>query len=557
MNQSCIVNSTDFAKTPKEFVFKLNTPEGEKTFILHLGNTMLFVGANGCGKTRLAVEIENQLGLCAQRISAHRALNLNPSVTQIREEKARNKLKTGHPEETNINHRLGHRYHGKAATCLLNDFEQLIQTLYAEQANTKNSAYDEAKINDGYFDFKNEPLLDTLKIIWERLLPHRKLVITADDIKVAQFDEISSTDSYSASEMSDGERAIFYLIGHVLCADKDSVIIIDEPELHIHKSIMLTLWDELEAIRPDCSFIFISHDLDFIASRIGQKFVITKYNHTNKWSIEDIPEATGFSEETITSIMGSRKPILFVEGSENSLDTAVYRACYPQYAVMPTGSCQEVIHAVTTFRSNASLTRITCSGIVDADARSSDQIDNLAKLGIGVLPVSEIENIFLLPEVARAIGQHESLIEPELTQKINAMNDSIIAHINKEKNLEQTVVNYCRRQIDQELKRIDLKSGDTIDKITSLYAEATKSLNIEVLAQNHRERIEKYINDRNIPGLLSIYDNKGLLAEICTIKNSKLDNFKAWIIRVLRNKNQTIILNEIKEKLPVLNFAPD
>jgi hypothetical protein len=553
MNQTSTIDSSIMNK---EFTFKLSTPQGERNFILHQGDSMLFVGANGGGKTRLAVEIENQLGLHSQRISAHRALNLNPSVTQIGEEKARNKLRTGHTEVSNIHLRLGHRYQGNAAICLLNDFEQLIQTLYAEQANTKNSAYDKAKKNDGYFDFKEEPLLDKLKVIWERLLPHRKLAITADDIKVIPSDERPLSAPYSASEMSDGERAIFYLIGHVLCSDGDSVLIIDEPELHIHKSIMLSLWDELEAIRPDCSFIFISHDLEFIASRIGQKFVITRYSHTNEWTVEDVPEETGFSEETVTSIMGSRKPILFVEGAEDGLDAAVYRACFPEYTVMTKGSCQEVIHAVTTFRNNPSLTRITCSGIVDADSRSSDEIAYLDKLGIGVLPVSEIENIFLLPEVARAIGQHESLMEPDLTEKINIMNDSIIAHINKGENLEQTIANYCRRQIDQKLKRIDLSGERTVAKITTLYAEVTKQLDINDLAQNHKQKIEKYVNDKNIPGLLSVYDNKGLLAEICTIKSCKLDAFKAWVVRVLRDKKQTTIINEIKKKLPIIKFTP-
>lgn len=36
------------------------------------------------------------------------------------------------------------------------------------------------------------------------------------------------------------------------------------------------------------------------------------------------------SEEIVTLILGSRRPILFVEGQENSLDQAVYRACYPE-----------------------------------------------------------------------------------------------------------------------------------------------------------------------------------------------------------------------------------
>lgn len=100
------------------------------------------------------------------------------------------------------------------------------------------------------------------------LIPHRELVIDGDDIQV----KIPGNDlTYSSADMSDGERAIFYLIGQVLVAATNSVLIIDEPELHIHRSIMSSLWDQLESARQDCAFIFITHDIEFAASRIAKK----------------------------------------------------------------------------------------------------------------------------------------------------------------------------------------------------------------------------------------------------------------------------------------------
>ena len=49
---------------------------------------VIFVGATGGGKTRLAVLIEERLQLSAHRISAHRQLTLNPSVPKIGESHA-------------------------------------------------------------------------------------------------------------------------------------------------------------------------------------------------------------------------------------------------------------------------------------------------------------------------------------------------------------------------------------------------------------------------------------------------------------------------------------
>lgn len=68
---------------------------------------------------------------------------------------------------------------------------------------------------------------ERLSAIWNRLLPHSKLHVSGDNIQVSA----PNTDlRYSASDMSDGERAIFYMVAQALTAEKDSLIIVDEPE---------------------------------------------------------------------------------------------------------------------------------------------------------------------------------------------------------------------------------------------------------------------------------------------------------------------------------------
>ena len=67
--------------------------------------------------------------------------------------------------------------------------------------------------------------------------------------------------------MSDGERGIFYLVARVMLAAPGSTIVVDEPELHIHRSLRNRLWDQLEQARGDCAFIYFTHDVDFASSR--------------------------------------------------------------------------------------------------------------------------------------------------------------------------------------------------------------------------------------------------------------------------------------------------
>ncbi|MCK5659153.1 MAG: AAA family ATPase [Alphaproteobacteria bacterium] len=534
---------------PTPFSFSISTPSSAQEFKLESGTSLFFVGANGSGKTRLAVQIENVLELKAHRISAHRALTMNPSIAKINEEEAIMGLRTGHANKSaNLGNRIGSRQGGKPAVFLLNDYNLLLQVLFAEQANKALEVYDRNQIGDTSIAEKTN--FRKLISIWESLLPDRKLHVTGDDITVSAN---GNTNSYKAEDMSDGERSIFYLIGQTLCAERNSVLIFDEPELHIHRAIMSKLWDMLEAARPDCAFIFISHDLEFVASRIGQKYVIRDYDPSGKWTIEKVPDETDFSEEITTQILGSRRPILFVEGEGSSLDFAIYRNCYPQWTVIPSSSCEDVIHSVTTMRNNESLTRVKCAGIVDADDRSKEEISYLKNKGIKVLPVSEIENLFLLPNIAKAIGEHEGHSGESLETKLQEMNTAIIDHIQKGNNIEINIARYCRRRIDRTLKKIDLRDADTVEEIASKYLEETAALDIKAIADVKITTIKQYISKQDIPALMELYDNKALVNIVANhMRKNKTKDFESWIIRILGNNTVPTITSAFKKALPVI-----
>jgi energy-coupling factor transporter ATP-binding protein EcfA2 len=530
------------------FNFSVPTPTGQQNFQVDPGSSILFVGANGGGKTRLAVKIENDLSDRAHRISAHRALNLNPLVPKISEGAAVLGLRTGHPHEgSTVNNRHGSRWQGNAAIFLLNDYDYLVQALFADQANTSLQTHKSART--GSSQPASATKFEKLVEIWDRVLPHRKLDITGDDIRASIT---GATEQYRATDMSDGERAIFYLIGQTLTAASSSVIIFDEPELHIHRSIMSRLWDELEAARPDCAMVFISHDLEFVASREGQKYVLRDYSPAKGWTIEAVPEDTGFTEEITTLILGSRTPVLFVEGQGSSLDQAIYRACYADWTVIPRGSCEEVIHAVATLRANASLTRVTCAGIVDADAYEADEIELLQSKGIAVLPVSEIENIFLLPNVAESIARAEGYSEKALEDKLTSIFEELLARATDPNIRDSIVMRYCRRRIDRRLKKIDFSNAADIATLAADYKTKTETLDIEGLANMASDRIQKAIADRNIAELLKWYDNKGVLSIACKAKDTSKTLFEQWIVRALRNNSAPGVSTAIRNVLPAI-----
>ncbi|HTM81800.1 AAA family ATPase [Asticcacaulis sp.] len=531
------------------FEFSVPTPIGQQAFSVEVGAAMIFVGANGGGKTRLAVYAESALGAQAHRISAHRALELNPAVAKISERMAILGLRTGYANEAaNINYRDGHRWQGKKEIKLLNDYDFLVQALFAEQSNKSLETHNKNRAGD--FSPAEPTKFEQLDAIWKQLLPHRQLEITGDDIQVR-----ASVDAqpYSASQMSDGERAIFYLIGQALSADANSAFIVDEPELHVHRSIMSKLWDELEATRTDCAFIFITHDLEFAAARTAQKFVVRDYDPAPRWTIDTVPETTGFDEELTTLILGSRKPVLFVEGAGTSLDLAIYRCCYPEWTVIPRGSCEDVIHSVVTMRRNADLTRVTCSGIVDADDYNREEITYLATLGISVLPVSEIENLVLLPSVSQAIAETGGLDPAEVTAALETLRRDIFVTLNSETAIESVVVRYCKRRIDRQLKKIDLSVAVTVVELTTEYTAKAAELNVSAIAQAATQKINDAIANNDLMSLLAIYDNKGLMALAARhLKQWLPRHFESWLLRTTRNGKEPAVTEALRNVLPAV-----
>ena len=175
------------------FTFSIPGPHNQTTDInVDPGSSVVFVGANGGGKTRLAVWLESRLGAKAHRISAHRALTLRSNVPKINEHHALLGLRTGSATDkaTVDSYRSSHRWHGNEATSLLDDFDFLVQALFADQAN--KALITHQKNRKGDHTRADPTKYESLVSIWEQLLPDHRLHISGDDITVtASGSEVS------------------------------------------------------------------------------------------------------------------------------------------------------------------------------------------------------------------------------------------------------------------------------------------------------------------------------------------------------------------------------
>lgn len=530
----------------------INVPTFEATITVDLqaGGSVVFIGANGAGKTRLGVYIDAQLsnsGTEVHRIAAHRSLNLNPNVVPPNFEVATNRLYYGY-DAGGPQYKHGHRFANKPETALLNDFDHVLAALYAEN-NDVSIKYRQSCIETpGSLSPPPPAKIDKLKAIWERVLPHRELVVLGGNIKTKTNDG----SEYSASDMSDGERVIFYLIGQALLAKQDTLLIFDEPELHINKSILAKLWDQIESSRPDCAFLYITHDVEFAGSRhAATKYALRSYRKVPReaWDIELVPDGAEIPDDVIATIIGSRRPVLFVEGNVGSLDSSLYRRVYSDFTVIPVGSCEHVIHTVNSFATRPELHRVGCAGLVDADGRIAEEIAYLETKGVYCLPVSEVENILLLPNVFKAIAKALKFSDQDANYKLSNLRNYVFDQANQQ--IDSICLRYTKRRIDAAVKKIGL-SGSDVAALDAEFKASVSSIDAPTIFAEAKGTIAKAIREQDYATVLFLYDNKGLLAEVANQLGHKQKALEEFIGRALRSDDSTELYCALKSCLPVL-----
>ena len=67
--------------------------------------------------------------------------------------------------------------------------------------------------------------------------------------------------TFSIAEMSDAERSAMILAAQVITANSNTIFLIDEPERHLHRSIIVPFLSALFSLRRgDCTFVISTHE---------------------------------------------------------------------------------------------------------------------------------------------------------------------------------------------------------------------------------------------------------------------------------------------------------
>jgi energy-coupling factor transporter ATP-binding protein EcfA2 len=499
--------------------------------------SLILIGANGSGKSRLGawIEINSPQKELVHRISAQKSLSMPDSTTPVSIEIAENNLLFGN-EKWTYQHKP-HKWGQKPATHMLSDYDKLLVYLFSDE--TEENAKFKAKCKSST-DRIEPPLtkIDQVKEIWERILPYRELVIGG--LRIQTQVKGSENKVYNSSEMSDGERVIFYLIGQCLAAPKNSIIVIDEPELHLHKSIQIPLWAEVEKLRSDCLFVYMTHNVDFAAANESAEKVWLKSFDGTAWEWEKIEPSEELPDDLLLEILGSRKPVVFVEGESGSFDSSLYTAILPNFLVIPRGSCTQVIQSVKALKANPQIHHLEAFGIIDRDRRVPAEITKLEQDSIHVLNVAEVENLFCTREVLEIVS-NQLARDPVID--FQAVSNTVFTRLQSEFDTQVSL------RVSSEIKYL-ISMYDESNKGTQAINGALQALvsgiDVNRIYTDISQLYTDVLQNKDYSGLLTLYNRKSLSAQVSNTLGLANGSLPEAVVRLAKSDCKKQIIDALK-----------
>ena len=518
-----------------------------KTFYLlkaigFTSSNVVLIGANGSGKTTFANSIREQLEktdngivIPAQKLLVFPTYNSIPTYkSAFADYESRQKVCLDDKQTFKAEKNDDYPY--SLSKQYSEELRILVSALISERLERRNNFCSNAREGDIIHlnDFKSN--IDEVIEIWNHLIEHRTLL--CDNLGNLQIE--CGDEKYPAYKMSDGER----VVGRVMLAKESSLIIVDEPEMHLHKAILNKLWDILEEKRKDCMFIYLTHDIDFASTRIANKRWLKSYSSSTSgifenWEIESIADSE-IPEALLMKILGSRKKVLFCEGKQGSLDRQIIELLFPNFTITPLASCKDVINYTKAYNKISNKYAVAY-GIIDRDFRTKEQLDKLAAENIYSYDVAEIENLFLIEDFIKGFAEYKH--EP---CDIDNIKTQILALLTRNK--EQQISSYLIQRINYNFNESHVRNGKDKTEVEANFNEFVKQIKIEEWYNIRLQELDDVIKTSNYAKVIMLYNNKGLHSIIEKALGISSYNLKA--LEYLRNsQNARDVLHNVFPKL--------
>ena len=487
------------------------------SFIAKIDSTTVIIGANGAGKTSLINELRKnsidqmyvlpaQKLLCfATHIQDRNVVDEDSYITEF--------------NNINLKYETIDLYLNQIDANFSNTFTKLITLLVK----------DIIAVATDNFRGKNESSLSLwqkLEKIWNKIKPEIKFDIDTKNtvVKVEKNGSI-----YSINGLSDGERCILFYIGNVLLAPENSYIVVDEPETFLNAAVYNELWDLLISERPDCQFIFASHNMDFVQSRTNATYIwCKKFEAPYDFDYEQLEESQEFQEFPLTllaEVSGTRKPILFCEGTKTSIDYQIYSKLFSEFCfVKPVQGHKQVIQHTKAYNNLQLLHGNTAYGIIDNDWMNESSIQEQKEQNIFVLPFNEVEMMLVDEAVVKSCLHFDD--DKEKQQKFENFQQSIIESCKEKK--DKIISLALKKRVDEFLEGNCIENNKpTKEDVEEFLKNLVNEFDASSTVDNITFIVEESLNSSDFSAIL----------KICNLKNE-----------IINHRGNTKIVPNFKDK---------
>ena len=468
-------------------------------FLSEEKKTVVFVGPNGCGKTTLLRNLinatgEDQIGY----YPADRLLVINDSYNPERD------FATFSKSYQNADKYASDIDNQSQAHYIVQQINQTI-TLFEKKRATEMDLYAKGKLR------LEDSITEKILGIWNELIKDR-ILFSEGALKVQT---LGGTE-YPIKYLSSGEKSIFYFLACIFLKEKKSYYFVDEPENNLNPSIVSKLWDIIEKHREGSIFVYLTHDSNFVASRINSKlFWIEKYDGT-EWVYKPLPENDNLPQHLMVALVGNREPVLFCESQdEYKYDDIVFKMMFPEFKVIPAAGCDAVIAKVKAY-SIAGLPQ-KAFGIIDCDYKDQSYLEGQETDGIFHLPFFEIENFLFSEEIITGvIATFSRDKENAFANLKSALKNDFISK------KEQWIIRKIAFRLRETFFTGKIMRLKDFPELKVEYTSFSSSVDLDALHASYEAEVQRVIDADDYNTLLRYYDNKGIFTMF--LPQLKLEN---------------------------------
>ncbi|MDF5720064.1 MAG: AAA family ATPase [Rhizonema sp. PD37] len=519
--------------------FDLTIPQAvgkQINLTINIGENLFLLGANGTGKSSLMQLIYNRYHQSTLRISAHRQnwFSFNGlTLSSLQKQQVESSIRDG---DINLESRWRDNFPEHRPNIAIYDLIEAENT----RARSIASAVDASNIELAQTYAKKDA---PIKIINELL----RLSNIPINIDIDQSNNIIASRNgsapYSIAELSDGERNALLIAANVLNAKSGTLILIDEPERHLHRSIISPLLTLLFSKRKDCAFIVSTHDvmlpLDNLTART---LLIRSCTYTGSsvthWDVDLVSLETKIDDDLRRDILGSRRKLLFIEGTNQSLDKPLYSLVFPNVSVIAKSNCRDVEHAVSSLRGSNEFHWLHAFGIVDNDGRTEKDIHRLKENGIYALSVYSVESIYYHPHIQYLVAQrYAGVIGGDADERIvnakAAALESIRLHVQRLS--ERSAEKALREDLFRHLPgKKEICAGEFIEI----------SLDVAKSVRQEREKLQNALNACDLEKIISqhpIRETPALEKIVEALRFQKRKDYEEAVLKLLIDDAEALV----------------